>query len=91
MELKVTIEIVDKEGTFLARAPELDFVSQGRTVEEAKQNLLEVIMIQCQEMKELGTFDEYLTECGFIQKGERMLSTQEVVGGEKSTVVLGEG
>jgi len=27
----------------LARAPELDFVSQGKTPEEARKNLLEVI------------------------------------------------
>jgi len=49
-ELHITIEIWRKGNWFLAAAPELDFVSQGRTLEEAKKNLLEVIKIQFDEM-----------------------------------------
>lgn len=89
MELKITIEIVKKNGTYLARAPELDFISQGRTAEDAKLNLLEVITIQFREMKTAGTLDEYLTECGFIKKENQVISTQEVIGVEKAKVVVG--
>ena len=88
MELQITIEIVDKAGVYVARAPELDLLSQGRTLEEAKRNLLEVINIQVQEMKEMGTLDEYLAECGFIEKENRVISTQEVVGFEKANAVV---
>lgn len=88
MELKITIEIVEKSGIYLARAPELDLISQGRTLEEAKRNLLEVINIQFHEMKEMGTLDEYLAECGFIKKENQVISTQEVVGFEKANVVV---
>ena len=53
---------------FLARTPELDFISQGRTREEAKKNLLEVARIQFREIKEMGTLEDYLLECGFETK-----------------------
>ncbi len=89
MELKITIEIVEKDEIYLARAPELDLISQGPTLEEAKRNLLEVITIQFHEMKEMGTLDEYLEECGFIKKENQVISTQEVVGFEKAKVVIG--
>jgi len=45
---------------FVAKCPELDFASQGKTHDEAKKNLLEVIQIQFEEMHEMKTLDEYL-------------------------------
>mgnify|MGYP000079576395 CR=1 FL=1 len=68
MQLNITIEITDKGKYFVARCPELDFVSQGKTAEEAKKNLSEVIAIQFEEMTEAGTVEEYLAECGFARK-----------------------
>ena len=84
--LTVTIEIWRKEKWFLASAPELDFVSQGNTFEEAKKNLMDVIQIQFDEMREMGTLDEYLADCGFIVKGGEILPQKEIVGFEKSVV-----
>jgi len=60
MELNITIELRKKGNWYLARIPELDFISQGRTREEAKRNLLEVARIQFTEMKEMGTLEDYL-------------------------------
>jgi predicted RNase H-like HicB family nuclease len=88
-DLTITIEIWRKENWFLASAPELDFVSQGKTFEEAKKNLLEVIKIQFDEMKEMGTLEDYLAECGFIAKGGQILPQKEIVGFEKSVVTMG--
>ena len=65
MKLRMTIETWEKGMVFIAKCPELDFVSQGRSAEEAKRNLLEVVQIQFEEMKETGTLDEYLQECGY--------------------------
>ncbi len=56
MKLKITIEIVKKEKWFVAKCPELDFIAQGKTRNEAKQNLEEVIQIQFEEMMENGIF-----------------------------------
>lgn len=88
MEVTVTIEIWQKGDLWLAKAPELDFISQGRTLEEAKENLFEVVRIQFAEMRETGTLDEYLAECGFVTRGSQIVPLHEVVGFEKSTVVL---
>ena len=51
---------------FLAKIPELGFIAQGKTMEEGKSNLNEIISIQFKEMREMGTLDDYLAECGFV-------------------------
>ncbi|MCG2709434.1 MAG: hypothetical protein L6246_03805 [Thermodesulfovibrionales bacterium] len=45
-QLKVTIELWQKEKWIIARIPELDFIAQGETIEKAKENLKEVTRIQ---------------------------------------------
>jgi predicted RNase H-like HicB family nuclease len=62
MELNLTIELWKKGKWYVARSPELDFVSQGKTREEARKNLEEVIKIQFEEMTEMGTLQDYLKE-----------------------------
>ena len=86
MELQLTIEVWKKGNWYLAKSPELDFVSQGKTPEEAKKNLLEVIKIQFKEMKEMGTLEEYLVECGFETKGDQVTPQSEIMGFEKFMV-----
>jgi len=86
--LNVTIEVWKKGDLYLASAPELDFISQGKTFDEAKRNLLEVIEIQFQEMAEIGTLEEYLSECGFIIEGDEILPQREIMGFEKSVVMV---
>jgi len=87
-KLYVTIEVWQKGNLYLASSPELDFISQGNTFEEAKKNLLEVIKIQFEEMTEMGTLDEYLSECGFIMEGDRIIPQREIMGFEKSVVMV---
>jgi len=87
-KLSLTVEIWHKGNVYLASAPELDFISQGQTFEEAKKNLLEVIDIQFDEMTEMGTLEDYLSECGFIIEDDRILPQKEIVGFEKSVVVV---
>jgi predicted RNase H-like HicB family nuclease len=86
MNINLTIEIWKKGKWFIARTPELDFISQGRTHDEAKKNLLEVIKIQFKEMKKMGTFKDYLDECGFKIKNHDLLSTSEMISFEKSLI-----
>ena len=86
MELNITIEVWQREHWFVAKCPELDFVSQGETRGKAKENLLEVIRIQFEEMDELGTLDEYLTECGYIQTEGALIPQIEMVSLEKYSV-----
>jgi predicted RNase H-like HicB family nuclease len=86
MELNLTIELWKKGGWFVARSPELDFLSQGETREEARKNLEEVIKIQFEEMTEMGTLEEYLKECGFEIKDDFIIPKNEIIGFEKTSV-----
>ena len=68
MNISFNIEIVKKGKWYIARAPELDFVTQGASIDEARENILELIDIQFEEMKDMGTLNEYLEECGFLEE-----------------------
>ncbi|KKO20385.1 MAG: hypothetical protein L3J18_00685 [Candidatus Brocadia sp.] len=88
MKLQLIIEVWKKGQWFLARAPELDFVSQGRTPEEARKNLMDVINIQFEEMKDMGTLEEYLLEYGYEIKDDELRPQSEMIGFEKSVISL---
>jgi predicted RNase H-like HicB family nuclease len=83
MNLNVTIEVWHKGKWYVAKCPELDFISQGKTREEAKGNLLEVIQIQFEEMGQIGTLDEYLSECGYEKQNNTIIPKTELIGFEK--------
>jgi len=83
-ELKVTIEFWKEGGVYVTRCPELDMLSQGDSLEEAKSNLFEVIEIQFEEMEEMGTLDEFLEENGFRVKDNILTSQREIIGFDKS-------
>ncbi|MBI4847958.1 MAG: hypothetical protein HY808_05185 [Nitrospirae bacterium] len=86
MKLRATIELWQKGDWCIARMPELDFVAQGRTIEEAKANLSEVVKIQFEEMRGMGTLDDYLAECGYVIKGDTVEPENEIIGFEKQTM-----
>ena len=83
MELGITIEIWKKEKWFIAKCPELDFISQGQTKEDARNNILEVIKIQFEEMTESGTLGDYLEECGFKKDRDHFVLQNEMISLEK--------
>ena len=56
--LKISVEFWKEGELYIARSPELDMVAQGNSLEQARRNLNEVIQIQFEEMKELGTLQE---------------------------------
>jgi predicted RNase H-like HicB family nuclease len=84
----LTIEIWRSGKWFIAKAPELDFVSQGNTPEEAKKNLLEVIKIQFEEMEKMGSLKEYLSECGFEIREDELIPQKEIIGFEKYAISI---
>ena len=88
MVLNITIELWQKGKWYVAKSPELDFVSQGRTAEEARKNLEEVINIQFHEMEEMGTFEEYLAECGFETKNDIIFPKNEIIGFERYSLQI---
>ncbi len=86
MELRLTVETWRKGNWYVARCPELDFVSQGPSVAEAKRNLLEVVQIQFEEMTALGTLEDYLFECGYKRENGFLIPQSDLIGFEKSIV-----
>jgi predicted RNase H-like HicB family nuclease len=86
MKIQATIELWQKGNWCLAKVPELDFIAQGKTIEEAKENLIEVVSIQIAEMREMGTLEEYLAECGFTIKGDTIVPENEIIGFEKQVL-----
>ena len=88
MELDFTLELWRKGNWFVAKCPELDFVSQGKTQDEARENLEEVIQIQIEEMAETGTLDEYLAECGYLKEDSSMMPQTEMIGFERRSMQI---
>lgn len=60
--LVITEEIWKEGNMYTAYCPELDVVSCGRNVEDARINLLEVIEIQLEETARLGTLKAFLED-----------------------------
>ncbi|OIP29540.1 MAG: hypothetical protein COW04_02940 [Deltaproteobacteria bacterium CG12_big_fil_rev_8_21_14_0_65_43_10] len=85
-KLKVTIELWQKEKWIVARIPELDIVARGETIEKAKENLMEVVKIQFAEMREMGTFEDYLAECGFVVRDDVVEQYSDIIGFEKQVL-----
>lgn len=86
MQLKITIEIWQKGQWFISKCPELDFISQGTSPEEARRNLLEVLQIQFEEMAALDTLEDYLSECDYVRENGSFTPQLEMVGFERSAL-----
>jgi predicted RNase H-like HicB family nuclease len=85
INLELTVEIWKKGKWYIARCPELDFVSQGVSVEDARRKLEEVTQIQFEEMHALGTLEDYLFECGYTFASGTFIPQSEMIGIEKSS------
>lgn len=55
---------------YIAHCPPLDLSSQGRTIGEAKENLMEAAEFFFISCIERGTLDQALKELGFVKVGE---------------------
>ena len=89
--LVVTEEIWKEGNMYTAYCPELDVVSCGTDIEEARKNLLEVIEIQLEEAATLGTLKEFLEEAGYdLNTSQSTLQLdKQVVAFNQRTVPLG--
>ena len=71
MELDVTMEFRlpvknEKKGKqFISSCPILDVFSQGKTLKEAKHNIIEALAAFITGCLELGTLDAVFKQCGF--------------------------
>lgn len=63
--IELTGEIWQEGNMYTAYCHELDLYTAGRTFEEARKNLGEVIEIFFEETKSMGTLHQLLEEAGF--------------------------
>lgn len=81
MRMRITEEIWKEGNMYVSYCPELDVSSCGESVEQARKNLKEAILITIDECKKLGTLDQLLQETGFSENQDGVLYTRkELVG-----------
>lgn len=80
MRLKVTEELWKEGNMYVSYCPELDIASCGETVDQAKKNLKEVILINLEEAQKLGTLGTLLKDAGFEERQEVLHLRKELVG-----------
>ena len=77
MRMRLTEELWREGNMYVAYCPELDVPSCGETVEQAKINLKEVILIHLTETTKMGTLDKLLQDAGFDQTQEILCVKKE--------------
>lgn len=80
MKFKLTEELWKEENMYVSYCPELDIASCGETVDQAKKNLKEVILINLEEAQKNGTLDKLLKEAGFDKTQSILALRKELVG-----------
>jgi len=88
MRMRLTEELWREGNMYVAYCPELDVPSCGETVEQAKKNLKEVILIHLMETAKMGTLDKLLQDAGFDQAQEILSVKKELVGFTPIEVVV---
>lgn len=63
MRLKLTEELWKEGNMYVSYCPELDISSCGESVDQAKRNLIEVILINLEEARKMGTIDSLRGDC----------------------------
>ena len=64
MKIRITEEIWKEGNMYVSYCPELDIASCGEDVSQAKKNLMEAILINIEETKKVGTFEQFIEDCG---------------------------
>ncbi len=81
MKIRLTEEVWMEGNMYVSYCPELDVASCGEDVQTAKKNLLEAIIINFEETKKMGTFEQYIEECGFELINNNIMSARkELIG-----------
>jgi len=81
MKIRLTEEIWKEGNMYVSYCPELDIASCGEDVQQAKKNLMEAVIINIEETKKMGTFEQFLEDCGLEKISSDTLSVRkELVG-----------
>ena len=80
MRIKLTEEFWKEGNMYVSNCPELDIAACGESVEQAKKNLKEVILINLEEAQKMGTLDKLLQDAGFDETQDVLALRKELVG-----------
>lgn len=72
MILKIPFIMRKDEGKFVAECIDLNIVTQGDTLKEARQNVMNAITLHLKSADELGMLDEELEKLGVIKKKNKL-------------------
>lgn len=88
MRLRLTEELWKEGNMYVSYCPELDISSCGESVDQAKRNLMEVILINLEEAQKMGTLNGLLEEAGFDESRGTLALRKELVGFSPIEVAL---
>ena len=72
MMLKVPFIMRRDEGKFVAECIDLNIVTQGDTLKEARKNVINAITLHLKSADELGMLDGELEKLGVIKKNNKL-------------------
>ncbi|MGB8657058.1 MAG: type II toxin-antitoxin system HicB family antitoxin [Candidatus Zixiibacteriota bacterium] len=87
MEISFTTQVWKEGKTYVSHAKELEVCSCGRTVKEAKKNLIEAVECFLETAEEMGTLDQTLKEAGFSKK-KGVWKAPEIISTEKTRIAI---
>jgi predicted RNase H-like HicB family nuclease len=87
MEISFTTQVWKEGKTYVSYAKELEVCSCGRTMKEAKKNLIEAVECFLQTAEEMGTLDQILKEAGFVKK-RKVWKAPDIISVEKTRIAI---
>ena len=87
MNIEYTVQVWKEGNQYIAHAMPLDVVSSGSTPESAKDALQEAIHLFLDTVKDMGTLEEVLNECGYEFSENRWISPPWVAVERQSMAV----
>ena len=87
MQSTYTTQLLKEGDTYVAYSPEFDLSSCGDTVDAARRNLHQAVILFVQEAQRMGTLNSILEEAGYRPKADRW-EAPEFIGVERSALAF---
>jgi predicted RNase H-like HicB family nuclease len=87
MEISFTTQVWKEGRMYVSCAKELNVSSCGRTVKEAKKNLVCAVECFLETAEEMGTLEEILEEAGFVKK-RKVWKAPDIISVEKTRIAI---
>jgi predicted RNase H-like HicB family nuclease len=85
MEINFNTQVWKEGRMYVSYAKELEVCSCGRTIKEAKKNLIRAVECFLETAEEMGTLDQILVEAGFLKK-KKVWKAPDIISTEKTSI-----